>query len=282
MTATLPATTRRLVRSDDGTAISYDTLGAGGGLLVLGGAWRTSEDYLRFARALAGSFTVHVIDRRGRGHSGPQGVAYSIARELEDLLAMQAQTGATRVFGHSYGGLIALEAARQSAVFSDVVVYEPGVSVAGSIPLGWMDLYRKLLGAGDPRGAFAAMVRGSGGAPRAVERMPLWYVKLILRAVIKGPEWRRIEALLEAGLVEHEQVAALDDGTVERYRTIAARVVVLGGSRSRLATATSLFDQLAAAIPECTSELIAGLDHTAPDGRAPELVAERVRHHLRG
>ena len=281
MTTTMPTTTRGFVRSDDGTAISYETVGVGDGLLVLGGAWRAGRDYLPFARALSDSFTVHVIDRRGRGHSGPQGAEYSIAHELEDLLAVQAQTGATIVFGHSYGGLIALEAARRSPVFSDVVVYEPGVSIGGSIPLGWMELYRERLTADDPRGAFAAMVRGAGGAPPALERMPLWYVKLILRVFIKQQQWRHIEPLLAAGLAEHEQVAALDDTTVDRYQTIAARVLLLGGGKSRSFATTRLLDQLAGTIPNSTSELMDGLDHTAPDEKAPDVVAERVRCHLR-
>ncbi|HJS97059.1 MAG TPA: alpha/beta hydrolase [Solirubrobacteraceae bacterium] len=281
MSTTVPPTTGGLARSSDGTTISYETAGVGDGLLVVGGAWRTARDYRPFGRALSDSFAVHVIDRRGRGRSGPQGAGYSIAREIEDVLAVQAQTGATIVFGHSYGGLIALEAARRSEVFSDVVVYEPGVSVAGSIPLGWMDLYRERLAANDPRGAFAAMVRGAGGAPPALERMPLWYVKFILRVVIKPRQWREIERLLEAGLAEHEQVAALDDATVDRYQAITARVLLLGGGKSRAFATTQLFDQLTAALPNSASEIIEGLDHIAPDEKAPEIVAERVRRHLR-
>jgi pimeloyl-ACP methyl ester carboxylesterase len=275
-------TTRRpgIAISQDGTAISYETLGDGEGLLVLGGSWRTARNYLSFARALASSFAVHLVDRRGRGGSAPQGENYCIERELEDLFEIQAQTEATIVFGHSYGGLVALEAARRSTVFSEVVVYEPGVPIAGSIPLGWITRYRALLAAGDRRGAFAAMVRGAGGAPAALERMPLWYVKLALRLFIKEDEWRRIDRLLETGLAEHEQVAALHEPTADRYEAIAARVVLLGGGNSRPQFTTALFNQLAATIPHCTAEVIAGLDHLAPDDKAPDLVADRVRHHL--
>ncbi|MGO9903617.1 MAG: alpha/beta fold hydrolase [Solirubrobacteraceae bacterium] len=265
--------------SRDGTAIGYQTLGAGEGLLVVGGAWRSARDYLSLARALTSSFTVHLIDRRGRGGSGPQGENYSIERELEDLFAVQVQTGATIVFGHSYGGLVALEAARHSTIFSDVVVYEPGVTVAGSIPLSWIARYRELLAAGDRRGAFAAMVRGAGGAPPALERMPLWYVKLVLRLFIKEDEWRRIDPLLETGLAEHEQVAGLDEPTAARYETVASRVILLGGGNTR-PQFTTLFDHLTATIPNCTSEIIAGLDHLAPDDTAPGLVADRIGQHL--
>jgi pimeloyl-ACP methyl ester carboxylesterase len=163
---------------------------------------------------------------------------------------VQAQTGASAVFGHSYGGLIALEAARRSTVFADVVVYEPGVSIAGSIPLGWLACYRELLAASDRRGAFAAMVRGAGGAPPALERMPLWYVKLMLRLFIRKHRWQQMNPLMESGLLEHQQVAALDDGSAERYRSVTARVVVLGGGTSRSQFTTTLFDQLTAVIPE--------------------------------
>lgn len=267
--------------SQDGTAIGYETFGTGEGLVVLGGAWRTARDYVSFAQALTSFFTVHLVDRRGRGGSGPQGESYSIERELEDLFAIQAQTEATMVFGHSYGGLVALEAARRSTVFSNVVVYEPGVTIAGSIPLGWIARYRELLAVGDRRGAFAAMVRGAAGAPPVLERMPLWYVKLVLRLFIRQVEWRRIDPLLETGLAEHEQVAALDEPTADRYEAVAARVVLLGGGRSRPQFTTSLFNHVAATIPHCTAEVIAGLDHLAPDDKAPDLVADRVRHHLR-
>jgi pimeloyl-ACP methyl ester carboxylesterase len=276
----MSATNLGIVRSQDGTSIGYETVGVGDGLLVLGGAWRTSRDYLPFARALAESFAVHVIDRRGRGRSGPQGRAYSIERELEDVAAVQARTQAKFIFGHSYGGLIALEAARRLTVLTDIVVYEPGVSLGGSIPLGWMLRYRELLAGGERRGAFAAMVRTAGGAPPALEHAPLWYVELVLRLFIRQHQWREIEPLLETALNEHEQVGALDEKTADRYRSVTARVVLLGGRKSRPQFTTFLFERLATSIPNTTTELINGLDHTAPDEKAPDVVAERVRHHL--
>ena len=196
------------------------------------------------------------------------------------MAAVRAHTQARLIFGHSYGGLIALEAASGVTAFTDIVVYEPGVSIAGSIPLGWMPRYQELLADGDGRGAFAAMVRSAGGAPAALERAPLWYVKLMLRIFIRDARWQQIEPLLETALAEHEQVEALDAPTPDRYREIPARVVLLGGAKSRPRSTTTLFDHLSASIPNVTTELIRGLGHTAPDHDAPDLVAERVRHHL--
>ena len=277
MIATTP--TECSVTSADGTTIGYETLGRGDAVLVVGGAWRAADDYLALARALASTFTVHVIDRPGRGRSGPQGPAYSIEREVEDLLAVQARTEARIVFGHSFGGLVALETARRSAGFTDVIVYEPGVSIGGSIPVAWMAPYQDRLVAGDRRGAFATMVRGAGAAPPVIERLPLWYLKLVLRAVVRGSEWRRTDSLLEVSLAEHGQVAAVDDGNADRFRAITARTLLLGGGKSRPRFTSALFEQLAAAIPNATAELLPGLDHLGPE-KAPEVVAERIREYL--
>jgi pimeloyl-ACP methyl ester carboxylesterase len=272
--------TRSTVRSPDGTSIDYSSLGAGDGVIVIGGSLSTSRDYLPFAAALARFFPVHVIERRGRGGSGPQGPDYGIHKELQDLLAVQAATGAAAVFGHSYGGLIALEAARQSAAFSDVVVYEPGVSIGGSVRVDWIPRYRERLSAGDTWGAFASMVRDSGAAPAAVGKLPLWCVRLILRLAIKRRRWREMEPLLEANLAEHEQIARLDAATVDRYASIKARVLLLGGQKSRRFITTELFDALQRTIPSSDAEILEGLDHLAPDERAPEVVADRVSRHL--
>lgn len=67
--------------------------------------------YDNLVNALAASFTVHYVHRRGRGASGPQGHPYRIERELADVAAVLMATGARAVFGHSYGGLLALRSA---------------------------------------------------------------------------------------------------------------------------------------------------------------------------
>lgn len=280
MTAVRESATPSIVTSADGTGIAYETVGKGRGLIVVGGALRTGEDYLPLARQLARTFAVHVMDRRGRGASGPQGPDYSVEKECDDLVAVQAATGATAVFGHSYGGFVALEAARRTAVFSRVAVYEPGVSVAGSIPVAWVPRYRQLLAAGDRRGAFAVFVRGIGTASGPVTMLPLWYLRAVLRLVVRGEQWRRMEPLLEASAAEHEQEARLDDGTAERYRSIRARVLLLGGGKSPAFLTAELFSALQQVIPDASAEILDGLDHFAPDEKAPALVAERVRNFL--
>ena len=57
--------------------------------------------------------------------------------------------------------------------------------------------------------------------------------------------------------------------------------LLLGGSKSRPRYTTTLFEQLAGAIPNATAEILPGLDHLGPE-KAPELVARRVEAHLSG
>ena len=270
----------RQVPSADGTPIAYQSLGAGDGVIVAGGALRAAQDYLPLAQALARSFQVHVVDRRGRGASGPQGPAYSIDKECEDLLAVQAATGAAAVFGHSYGGLVVLETARRTEVFSQVAVYEPGVSVDGSIPVDWMPRYRDLLAAGDTRGAFACMVRQMAAGSSPIAKMPQWYLRAILRLMIQQRQWQHMEPLLASSLAEHEQVADLDDGTVDRYQSITARLLLLSGQKRASPITTTLFDALQDVIADCTAEMLGGLDHNAPTEKGAEVVGDRVRRFL--
>ncbi len=103
------------VLSKDGTRIVYLSVGAGPSVLVVPGVLSMATDYAAFAHALAERFAVHTIERRGRGESGCQGDDYSMVKECEDVLAVQQDTGASLLIGHSWGtGLIALEVARNS------------------------------------------------------------------------------------------------------------------------------------------------------------------------
>jgi pimeloyl-ACP methyl ester carboxylesterase len=132
--------TKGTVISKDGTTIGYQSIGKGPGVIVLHGVFSTSEDFTRFAEELSDLFAVHIIDRRGRGMSGPQGKEYSISKECEDVKAVQAATGATYVFGHSFGGFLALEAAIRDIYFDKMVLFEPGVSINHWI--GYLSLKR--------------------------------------------------------------------------------------------------------------------------------------------
>ena len=76
------------VTSAAGTGIAYQTVGEGRGLIVIGGALRAGRDYLPLARELAGTFAVHVMDRRGLDHFAPDQKAPAlVAEHVRDFLS---------------------------------------------------------------------------------------------------------------------------------------------------------------------------------------------------
>ena len=99
------------VTSTDGTTIGYHQLGRGPGLVLLHGSMESAQSHVQLAEALANSFTVYLPDRRGRGLSGPYSKDYSVDRDVEDMAALLAETGAHNVFGVSSGAIIWLRAA---------------------------------------------------------------------------------------------------------------------------------------------------------------------------
>lgn len=266
------------VESADGTPIGYCSVGAGPGLIVVGGVLSSAASYRRLADGLAGSFEVHLLDRRGRPGSGPQRPGHSIEDECDDLFAVIGATGAAMVFGHSFGGLVALEAARRRPVVESVFVYEPGVPLRGQFDLSWLDSYERLLEWGDRRGAFACMVKHAGFAPRALEVMPLWYVRAVLRLAIRSRRWAAMEPLLEANLGEHRIQAALDTPSPERFSTITARTVLTGGTRSPDFISHGLLTELAQVIPDAIVAVLPELGHLAPQEQ-PEKIAAAILSH---
>ena len=265
----------RTVRSSDGTVIAYHSVGDGPGLVVVGGVLSAGHDYMALAGALAGEFEVHVMERRGRPGSGPQRQGHSLDDECADLAAVAATTASGAVLGHSFGGLVVLETARRQPIFDEVFVYEPGVPIRGQLRSGWLDDYQRRLERGDRRGAFARMVKGAGFAPRAVEVMPVWYVRLVLRVAIRGQKWATMDRLLEANLVEHRLQAGLDALSPERFSAITSRTVLLGGAKSPASISGALLYEIAGVIASSEVEVLPGLGHPAPQEQ-PDRVASAV------
>jgi pimeloyl-ACP methyl ester carboxylesterase len=259
--------------SADGTPIGYCSLGEGPGLIIVGGVLSSGSDYLPLARLLAHRFEVHLVDRRGRQRSGPQRQNHSIDDECEDLIAVAQKTGATAVFGHSFGGLVALETARQHADFDHLFIYEPGVPLRGQFRFNWLDGYQQRLQSGDRRDAFAWMVKHNGFAPRPLSVMPLWSIRTVLRLAIRPEQWASMDRLLEANLVEHRIEAALDAPSAERFSTIAARTLLMGGTKSPPVISQQLVTELTELIPNSVVAILPGLDHLAPQHRPSSIAA---------
>ncbi len=203
------------------------TSGTGPPLVLVHGASADHTTFRVIGPRLAARYTVHAVDRRGRGGSGDH-PPYAIEREFEDVGAvagaLAVETGrAVPVFGHSYGGRCALGAALLTDHVGRVICYEGAPAAPGN---GYQppDLRRDLrerLANGDLDGLlveFMTRVVGMGSAELAAYRAdPIWPV--------------RVSA---AGTIPRELDAEVDpSASLERLGAVRQPVVQLLGSDSR-------------------------------------------------
>jgi pimeloyl-ACP methyl ester carboxylesterase len=264
------------VTSADGTTIGYRTTGRGPGLILLPGALLTARDFDGLARALGGrGFTVHALDRRGRGGSGPQGPGYSAERECEDIAAVQAATGASFLAGHSFGGFLALEAMSAGQRYQRAAVYEPGVLLGGHGPvvLAWAGRCQRELDSRRPLAAFLTFIRGVN--PDITGKVPRPLLRLIILAAIRRRERRQDYALLGTTIAEHQQAARLANQP-QRYAGIPVPTLVMTGKHASKTAMGQIAAELAAILPAARVATFPRLDHFGPQ-KAPETVADAIK-----
>jgi pimeloyl-ACP methyl ester carboxylesterase len=258
------------VTSADGTRIGYRELGTGPGLVIVHGNLRASQHYLALAEALAERHTVFVLDRRGRGLSGVVRGAQGMQEQCDDLAAVRAGTGADIVFGHSSGGLIALESALLMPT-RQLILFEPALSIDGSIPTGWVPAFEAALARGDAAAAMMTLMKGlqmSDDVP-----VPDWLFRIVQRVIFRfTAAGRETAALLP--MVRHDvALVTAGEGRPERYAAIRADTLLLGGDRSPAYLRDAL-GFLARTLPSAERVELTGLDHNAPDTGAPRIVAD--------
>jgi pimeloyl-ACP methyl ester carboxylesterase len=124
------------------------------------GTMDRSAGMLRLSRCLDRTFRVLRYDRRGYGRSAPHPGPFDTDRQVDDLVGQLAGRRAL-VFGHSYGGNVALAtAARHPELVAAVAVYET--------PLSWLEWWP-----GTTAGADALATKGdpADAAERFVRRL---------------------------------------------------------------------------------------------------------------
>jgi pimeloyl-ACP methyl ester carboxylesterase len=253
--------------------VAVETVGAGPGVVVVNGSNPRAHHYDQLANSLAGAHTVHVIERRGRGASGARGTAYSVEAEVDDVLAVMEHTGSRVVFGHSYGGLIALHVGLRRPLDA-LIAYEPGVSIDGSFDTSWLGDFSTELGRGRHVAAMTTFLKGTRLLPFTATPL-LWATSLLM---LRGTGGRETRDMMPTTPAEIGEIARLDsDGS--RYAGIAARALLLGGEKSP-AYLTGVLPRLAAILPNAAYSILPGLDHNAPDVNAPDAVAQQIRLHL--
>jgi len=253
----------------DGATITVESIGRGPGIVVVHGGAVRAKDYRRLATALSDQFTVHLFNRRGRpGGAALPPTGYTVQVDIDDIGAVLAHTGATRLFGHSVGGFIALRAAMVLPV-DRLALYDGAILVDNLFPTYYLDDFEKAVKAKQYPDAIAIAGKGLRSAgplsdlPMGVQRV---FGKLFLATPI-GKEWLETIHTVPA----EARQAADHGGSADLYSGVTSDVLLASGSRSPGYYAPTN-EKLAAAMPKARALVIPKSGHDAANIARPAFV----------
>jgi pimeloyl-ACP methyl ester carboxylesterase len=218
------------------------------------GSLDRSAGLLKLSRRLDDRFRVLRYDRRGYGRSAPHGGPFGIEEQVGDLVGLLAGRPAV-VFGHSYGGNVALALAdRRPELVRAVGVYET--------PLPWVEWW--------PDTTAGSRAARDGTPPEeAAERF--------MRRMIGDERWERLPSRTRAarraeGTAMIEELVDIDHHVPWDPARITVPVVAMRGSDGRWHHRRSC-DQLGAVLADCPVVTIEGARHFGPNTHPDEVAA---------
>ena len=274
--------TKGFVTSKDGTKIGYRKMGNGPGIILLHGGVNASQHLMKLGTLLSDEFTVYIPDRRGRGMSGPVGENYSVEKEDEDLDAILKKTGAHYVFGTADGALFALHAAISNLAIYKVAAYEPLV-FAGQPELDQFRITIRHLDKNMAEGKVAkATVDLTKDSVDSFKRIPDFIMVPLVKLIL----WMNVKTVKGDDVPYKELIPTLDDelhlvekteGTLEEYKNVPAKVLLIEGSKTQSLLKESL-DALNGVLPHSHLIELKGLNHdSAQDYGKPEPIAQELK-----
>ena len=275
------------VTSKDGTVIGYRQMGSGPGIILLHGGVNASQNLMKMGKLLSNEFTVYIPDRRGRGMSGPFGSNYSIEQEDQDLNVLLDKTGAHYVFGTADGALFALHAAISLPSIHKVIAYEPlifaGQPGLDEFKVAIKHLDKNLADNNVPK-ATVEITKDSAAPVKAIPDLVLIpIVKLILwinQRNVKGDDVPYNDLIAVLGPELH--VVEKTEGTIDEYKAVSAKVLLLEGSKTQSLLKDSM-TELYKVLPHSHLVELRGLNHdSAQDYGKPEPIANEIKRFLKG
>lgn len=242
------------VASPDGTRIAFRRVGSGPRVLALHGGLGSWRSWLAVAERLADRFELVLIERRGRGASGAGTAPHALAREVEDARAVLDAVGpVAAVIGHSFGGTVALELARDDV--AGLVLYEPGVYTAGLIPDAELDRVDELVERGEPKRALELGIELLHGA-----------------GLVSSEGATAPDALSHLAWTAAREIRAVASADAAHYASIRTPVLLLIGARSPARMQRNC-DALAEALPNVRVAHLAGQGHIAHNADPDQVAA---------
>lgn len=245
---------RRLpvVRDRAGAEVhAYDDGGDGPDLVIVHGAQDDGRAYGRLARRLTSRYRVLRLVRRQYRMDLPD--ACAMGDEVDQLVSLAEYLVRPLLFGHSSGGVVALEALVAAPVaFAAAAVYEPPIVIGPPLGDAAAAEASAALAAGKPARAMAIFTRAMVGAPA-------------LSAVLSGTfvaSSPRHRPFIPRVLADVEAIDA-SGNRLPAYAAITVPLALVEGDRSP-AHFHQRLDALAAAVPTAARVVVPRRGHTAP------------------
>lgn len=269
--------------SADGTQICARRCGSGPAILLVHGGLMSSHNFAVLAQQLATAWTVLVPDRRGRGCSGRPIDGAGTEREVEDLEALMAETGAVRLFGLSSGAIVVLRAALKLKQIERVALYEPPLRMGPETDdlTRWPTRFDREVQAGKLGAAMTTIMKGTRDTSFLAKLPRMILEPLLDRAITENKQRATGEESVLAELIPamryDNQIVAESEKWIDRIPSLTAQVLLLSGTRSQTYLRTNI-RHLEELLPAARVVELPGLDHMGPDnGGQPKRVAEELQ-----
>ena len=263
----MPVLESASITSADGTRVCFRTLGDGPPLVVVHGAFSTSDDYVPVAVRLATTHRVVLIDRRGYRDTEVGPTPATFTQDAEDLAAvMAALDDRCLLFGHSVGCLGVLHAARaEPDRIRALTLYEPPILFGGPQRQPLLDRYRQLREVAGDAEALVAFTSATSSVPSDAVR--LWIEAPARVANVSG---------IAAGVGRDLEAAVALAPDFEPWRSLLVPVTLLVNAEGRHDVVEGSVRGLGAVLPRCRQLRLDGREHVAHLDY-PDQLADAIR-----
>ena len=242
------------VTSKDGTRIGVECAGSGPTLLFVHGGVGDRTRWTPMFPLLASTFTVCAMDRRGRGASG-DAPDYNLSKEAEDVAAVvNSRSGPVFVFGHSYGGVAALEATFLTDRIGKLMLYEPPLHEPVDHNLAVAAKVEELIKKGELEHAFITFQL------EIVKQSPEEIARMKAR-----PTWASLVATIAVHPRQMRALSAYRFDTA-RMRSVKMPTLLLIGEETASPYAKQSIAALKASLPNPTLVVLERQEHNAMEG----------------